>query len=174
MRNAEGAFETSRQAKDKERSRASTPCGGESPSASSCRRSRNSVSASFPSALWARASSRARSAGGRRSTGPDFRNIVPRFTPEAPKANQPLVDPLGQIATRNRRRLPRSRSPAVRSEAVDRPDPGHYEAASPGREHQSGWRRTDAGRSPRDRQRSLQGHGARGSLPEHLERMTGR
>jgi len=32
----------------------------------------------------------------------DFRNIVPRFTPEARKANQVLVDLLGQIATRRR------------------------------------------------------------------------
>jgi aryl-alcohol dehydrogenase-like predicted oxidoreductase len=30
----------------------------------------------------------------------DFRNIVPRFTPEARKANQALVDLLGQIASR--------------------------------------------------------------------------
>jgi len=29
----------------------------------------------------------------------DFRNIVPRFTPEARKANQAFVDLLGQIAT---------------------------------------------------------------------------
>jgi aryl-alcohol dehydrogenase-like predicted oxidoreductase len=32
----------------------------------------------------------------------DFRNIVPRFTPEARKANQSLVDLLGQIAARKR------------------------------------------------------------------------
>ena len=30
----------------------------------------------------------------------DFRNIVPRFTPEARKANQVLVDLLGEIAKR--------------------------------------------------------------------------
>src|SRR5256714_15566749 len=30
----------------------------------------------------------------------DFRNIVPRFTPEARKANQALVDLLGKIAAR--------------------------------------------------------------------------
>ncbi len=30
----------------------------------------------------------------------DFRNIVPRFTPEARKANQTLVDLIGEIATR--------------------------------------------------------------------------
>ncbi len=32
----------------------------------------------------------------------DFRNIVPRFTPEARKANQALVDLLGKIAARKR------------------------------------------------------------------------
>ncbi len=32
----------------------------------------------------------------------DFRNIVPRFTPEARKANQGLVDLLGQVAARKR------------------------------------------------------------------------
>jgi aryl-alcohol dehydrogenase-like predicted oxidoreductase len=32
----------------------------------------------------------------------DFRKIVPRFTPEARKANQSLVDLLGQIAARKR------------------------------------------------------------------------
>ena len=41
----------------------------------------------------------------------DFRNIVPRFTPEARKANQALVDLLGEIAAGRRRRRPRSRSP---------------------------------------------------------------
>ena len=32
----------------------------------------------------------------------DFRNIVPRFTPEARKANQALVDLLGEIAKRKK------------------------------------------------------------------------
>ncbi len=32
----------------------------------------------------------------------DFRNIVPRFTPEARKANQALVDLLGEIAERKK------------------------------------------------------------------------
>ena len=32
----------------------------------------------------------------------DFRNVLPRFTPEARKANQALVDLLGEIATRKR------------------------------------------------------------------------
>src|SRR5262249_52771828 len=32
----------------------------------------------------------------------DFRNIIPRFTPEARKANQALVDLLGQVGERKR------------------------------------------------------------------------
>lgn len=32
----------------------------------------------------------------------DFRNVVPRFTPEARKANQAMVDLLGQIAARKK------------------------------------------------------------------------
>jgi aryl-alcohol dehydrogenase-like predicted oxidoreductase len=32
----------------------------------------------------------------------DFRNILPRFTPEARKANQALVDLLGEIAKRKK------------------------------------------------------------------------
>ena len=32
----------------------------------------------------------------------DFRNIVPRFTPEARKANQALVDLLGEVAARKK------------------------------------------------------------------------
>src|SRR5207249_3451008 len=32
----------------------------------------------------------------------DFRNVVPRFTPEARKANQALVDVLGEIAARKK------------------------------------------------------------------------
>ena len=66
----------------------------------------------------------------------DFRNIVPRFTPEARKANQALVDLLGDIASAeagdagpDRARL------AAGPEAVDRSDPRHHETASPGREH---------------------------------------
>jgi aryl-alcohol dehydrogenase-like predicted oxidoreductase len=34
--------------------------------------------------------------------GDDFRNIVPRFTPEARKANQALVDLIAQVATRKK------------------------------------------------------------------------
>ena len=62
-----------------------------------CRRSRSSASASSPSARWARASSRGRSTRTPTFDSTDFRNTVPRFTPEARKANQALVDLLGTI-----------------------------------------------------------------------------
>ena len=32
----------------------------------------------------------------------DFPNVVPRFSPEAPKTNQALVDLIGQIASRKK------------------------------------------------------------------------
>ena len=62
------------------------------------RRSRNSGSDSFHSAPWEKASSRARSTKKRKFDKTDFRNIVPRFTPENRKANQALVDLLGKFA----------------------------------------------------------------------------
>ena len=79
----------------------------------------------------------------------DFRNIVPRFTPEARKANQALGRSAWQDrgteegnACSDRARL------AACPEAVDCADPGHNEAASPGREHRSSCRRTYVRRSP--------------------------
>ena len=62
---------------------------------------------------------------------------------------------------------------AAGPEAVDRADPRHHEAASPGRKHRGGLRRTHAGRSARDRERRLKDHGARARYPEKLEQMTG-
>ena len=63
---------------------------------------RSSASASCRSARSARAFSPARSARDTKFDKTDFRNIVPRFTPEARKANQALVDLLGQIAARKK------------------------------------------------------------------------
>ena len=70
----------------------------------------------------------------------DFRNIVPRFTPEARKANQALVDLLAHDrgteegdAGPDRARL------AAGPEAVDRSHPGHHEAGAPGGEHRRSW-----------------------------------
>ena len=77
----------------------------------------------------------------------DFRNIVPRFSPEARKANQALVDLLGKIAAAEEgdARADRARL-AAGAEAVDRSDPRHHEAASPGGEHRRGRGRADGGR----------------------------
>ena len=96
----------------------------------------------------------------------DFRSTIPRFTPEALKANQALVDLLGT----DRRAEGGDTGPdrprlAARPEALDRPHPGHHEAASPGGEPRGGRRRADGRRPPRDRDRGLEDHGARGPLP---------
>ncbi len=78
----------------------------------------------------------------------DFRNSVPRFTPEARKANQALVALLGEIAAPQAGDVGSDRDRlAPRAEAVDRADPGNDEAAPPGGEHRSGRRRADSGRS---------------------------
>ena len=84
------------------RSRANTRCGREALKRKCCRRSRNSESVSFPTAPWAGASSRARSTESTTFDSSDFRNTLPRFTPEARKANQALVDLLGEIGERKK------------------------------------------------------------------------
>ena len=80
------------------RCRANTRFGGENRKRKSYQRCRNSASDSFHSARWARASSPARSAKIRQFDKTDFRNIVPRFTPENRKTNQALVDLIGKFA----------------------------------------------------------------------------
>ncbi len=77
----------------------------------------------------------------------DFRSTLPRFTPEALKANQAMVDLLGthRRAEEGDARPDRARL-AAGPEAVDRPHPGHHEAASPGREPRGGLGRTHARR----------------------------
>jgi aryl-alcohol dehydrogenase-like predicted oxidoreductase len=65
----------------------------------------------------------------------DFRNIVPRFTPEARKANQVLVDCLARSRNASRQHPPKSRSPGcwLRSRGSCR---------SPAPQNCTGWRRT--------------------------------
>ena len=65
---------------------------------------RNSGSALCRSARWARASSRARSTRTRRSTAPTSAAALPRFTPEARKANQALGRSAGRDRANGRRR----------------------------------------------------------------------
>ena len=131
-----------------------------------CRPSKSSESASFPTARWARASSPARSTRTRSSTAPISAASLPRFTPEARKANQALVDLLGRIARAQEgdARPDRARL-AAGAEAVDRSHPRHHEACTPGGEHRRRRDRAHGGRSSRNRKRGREDHGARGALP---------
>ncbi len=96
----------------------------------------------------------------------DFRNIVPRFTPEARKANLALVDMLRTIGERKKATPGPDRARlAARAEAVDRSDPRHHEAGAPRGEHRSRRHRADGGRSARDRRRRLEDHRAGRSVP---------
>ena len=95
----------------------------------------------------------------------DFRSTLPRFTPEAMKANQALVDLLGKIGAAEEGDARSDRAGvAAGAEAVDRADPGHDEAASLGGEHRRSCRRTDGRRSARDRKCGIKDHGARGTV----------
>src|SRR3954447_26889836 len=59
----------------------------------------------------------------------DFRNIVPRFTPEARKANQVLVDLLGEIAARKQATSAQvAIAWLLAQKPGDRADPRHHEA----------------------------------------------
>ena len=72
----------------------------------------------------------------------DFRSTLPRFTPEALKANQALIDLLGSIArTEKGDPGPDRAGLAAGPEAVDRSDPRHHQA-------ESAWTKTSA-QSPR-------------------------
>jgi aryl-alcohol dehydrogenase-like predicted oxidoreductase len=73
----------------------------------------------------------------------DFRNILPRFTPEAWKVNQTLVDLLSKIAAQKKGdTCPDRTRLAAGPKAVDRADPRHYETASPGRKYRGSLSRT--------------------------------
>ena len=121
------------------RSRANTRCGGGARKRNCCRPSKNSASASFPIALWVRASSRERSTRTRRSTSTDFRNIAPALYAGGPESESGP----GRSARQDRGAEEGDACPdrarmAACPEAVDRPDPGHHEAGAPGREHRRG------------------------------------
>ena len=105
----------------------------------------------------------------------DFRSTLPRFTPEARKANQALVDLLGEIAARKKA------TPAQIALAwllAQKP----WIVPIPGTTKLHVWTRTsarrcrtDGGRSARDRQRRSAKITVQGErYPEKLEQMTGR
>ena len=81
----------------------------------------------------------------------DFRNIVPRFTPEARKANQAVVDLLGRIAQTKKRDAGADRARmAAGAEAVDRADSRHDEIVAAGRKQRRARRQTLRRRSARN------------------------
>ena len=147
-------------------SRANTRYGGDALKRKCCRRSRNSESASFHTAPWAEDSSRERWTKTRHSTVSDFRNILPRFTPEARKANQALVDLLRRDRKTKEGDTRSDRAGLVACpEAVDCSNSWHHETASPGRKYRSSINRTYARRSPRHRKRCIKNLCARSPIP---------
>ena len=114
--------------------------GGDPPDAA-----RSWASASSRSARWARASSPGRSTRPPRFDSTDFRNTVPRFSPENRKANQALVELLGAIAGR------KGATPAqialawlLAQKPWIVPIPGTTKLAPPAGERRGGGRRADA------------------------------
>ncbi len=105
----------------------------------------------------------------------DFRSTLPRFTPEALKANQALIDLLGEHRRTKEGDTGSDRARlAAGPEAVDRADSRHHEAASPGREHRRPLSRSHARRS-RDIDAAASKITVQGArYPEKLEQMTGR
>jgi aryl-alcohol dehydrogenase-like predicted oxidoreductase len=94
----------------------------------------------------------------------DFRSTLPRFTPEALKANQALINLLGSIAER-KKATPAQIALAwvLAQKPWIVPIPGTTKLAL-GRKHRGTLARTHAGRSPGHRCRRREDHGARGSL----------
>ena len=117
----------------------------------------------------------------------DFRNIVPRFTPEARKANQALVDLLGDVA-RRKHATPAQIALAwlLAQKPWIVPDPGHHQARSgsrrtSGQRTSSSRRTTCAPSTPPRRRSSSRGRATprssrsgRGSEPKDPERDRGR
>ena len=95
----------------------------------------------------------------------DFRNIVPRFTPEARKANQALVDLLGRIAKR-KKATPAQIALAwlLAQKPWIVPIPGTTKLHRLEENIGAAAVELTPGRSPRDRCRRLKDHGARGPL----------
>ena len=96
----------------------------------------------------------------------DFRSTLPRFTPEALKANQALIDLLGSIAER-KKATPAQIALAwlLAQKPWIVPIPGTTKLHRLEENIGAVGSRTDARRSPRHRYRRLKDHGARGSVP---------
>jgi len=82
----------------------------------------------------------------------DFRNSVPRFSPQARKANMALVGIVKAVAERKRSTPAQVALAWLLAQALDRADPRHHQAASPRGEPRRGRSRSDRWRSRRNRQ----------------------
>ena len=96
----------------------------------------------------------------------DFRNIVPRFTPEARKANQALVDLLGADREHGSSATPAQIALAwlLAQKPWIVPIPGTTKLASPRGEPRRGGYRADNRRSARHRRRAFEDNPARRAL----------
>ncbi len=107
--------------------------------------------------------------------GNDFRAALPRFAPDARKANQALIDLLAGIAGRKKMRRPRrSRSAGCSRASLGSCRSRNDEAAPAGREHRRCRRHPHSRRPARDRDRDREDRGPGRPLSENLERLTGR
>ena len=96
----------------------------------------------------------------------DFRSTVPRFSPEALKANQAFVDLVKNIAaTQGRDPGANSARLAAGTKALDRPDSGHHQAAPPGGKSRRGGCRADTRRSRANRAGARHREGTGRPLP---------
>ncbi len=95
----------------------------------------------------------------------DFRSTLPRFTPEALKANQALVNLLGRIARRkNATTAQIALAWLLAQKPWIVPIPGTTKLQSLGGEHRGRLGRTHAGRPARHRNRRGKDHGPRGPV----------
>src|SRR2546422_403183 len=99
----------------------------------------------------------------------DFRSTLPRFTPEALKANQALIKLLGSIAE-GKRATPAQIALAwlLAQKPWIVPIPGTTKAKSSGREHWNGVDPTDSRRPARHRCRRVEDQGGRSSVSRTL------
>ena len=104
----------------------------------------------------------------------DFRNTLPRFTPEARKANQALVDLLGKIASAKKRLRLRSRSPGCWPKSRGSFRSRARRSLPPRREYRSSTGRTYARQIfPRGLMPPQKLPCKEHAIPEKLEQMTG-
>jgi aryl-alcohol dehydrogenase-like predicted oxidoreductase len=120
-------------------------------SSDSPRRSMNSASASFPSVPLGRGFLTGKIDANTQFAAGDFRNTSPRFSADARKANQALVDVLAKLAKTASGHAGATRPRLVaRPETLDRPHPRHDQTIETRRKHRRYGRYTFVGRPARN------------------------